>query len=215
MSESEVVDAPLPQLPHHPPSAAWLASSVAAALEPGLPIIDCHHDFFPDSWGGYLLADLLEDLQSGHSIRSTVYVQCGWHYRERGPDALRPIGESEAVVVLAKDAAVRPPHPEIAAAIVAYAELGGLGTTVFGFDFSTHPTPPSSQALTDAWRPLMEPVIELFGAQRCMFESNYPVDRGAAGYGVVWNAFKRLAAGATPEQKALLFHDTATRMYRL
>jgi predicted TIM-barrel fold metal-dependent hydrolase len=94
-------------------------------------------------------------------------------------------------------------------------KLGGLGTTVCGFDFCLRPTPPSSQELADAWRPIFDPVIELFGPQRCMFESNFPVDRAAASYGVVWNAFKRLAAGASAEHKALLFHDTAARVYRL
>ena len=68
-------------------------------------------------------------------------------------------------------------------------KVGGLGTAVFGFDFAGRPTPPSSRQLADAWRPIVEPVLDLFGAQRCMFESNFPVDRSAAGYGVVWNAF--------------------------
>ena len=58
-------------------------------------------------------------------------------------------------------------------------------------------------------------MIELFGPQRCMFESNFPVDRGAASYAVVWNAFKRLASGASKEHKAMLFHDTAARVYQL
>jgi predicted TIM-barrel fold metal-dependent hydrolase len=57
--------------------------------------------------------------------------------------------------------------------------------------------------------------MELFGPERCMFESNYPVDRAAAGYGVLWNAFKRLTVGAGKEHRAMLFHDTAARVYRL
>lgn len=94
-------------------------------------------------------------------------------------------------------------------------KVGGLGTAVFGFDFAGRPTPPSSRQLADAWRPIVEPVLDLFGAQRCMFESNFPVDRSAAGYGVVWNAFKRLAVGATAAEKKALFHDNAARVYRL
>ncbi|MBP6899950.1 MAG: amidohydrolase family protein [Burkholderiaceae bacterium] len=94
-------------------------------------------------------------------------------------------------------------------------KLGGLGTAVFGYDFAAQPRPPSSQQLAQAWRPLIEPVIETFGAERCLFESNFPVDRGAAGYGVVWNAFKRLAAAASEHERALLFHGTASRVYRL
>lgn len=94
-------------------------------------------------------------------------------------------------------------------------KLGGLGTSVFGFDFAARAQPPTSQQLADAWRPLIEPVIDRFGAERCFFESNFPVDRGAAGYSVVWNAFKRLAAAASAHERAQLFHGTATRVYRL
>jgi predicted TIM-barrel fold metal-dependent hydrolase len=94
-------------------------------------------------------------------------------------------------------------------------KLGGLGTAVFGFDFSSRATPPSSQELAAAWRPFVEPVLELFGPGRCLFESNFPVDRSSAGYGVVWNALKRLASGATAEHKRMLFHDNAARLYRI
>ncbi|RYY68272.1 MAG: amidohydrolase, partial [Comamonadaceae bacterium] len=59
------------------------------------------------------------------------------------------------------------------------------------------------------------PCLDAFGADRCMFESNFPVDRSNGGYGVVWNAFKRIAAGASAGEKAALFHDTAARTYRL
>jgi L-fuconolactonase len=334
------------QLPTLQPSPAWLAASVEEALEPELPIIDCHHHL-SEHWGGYLLPELLRDTGSGHSIRATVYVQCGWHYRSSGTETLRPLGETEAVVLLAEQADAIPSAPKVAAGIVGYADLclgdavdeiltaqvvagkgrlrgirnsaarhpdfkhgvlprpiphlyaepsfrrgykylqrhglsfdawiyhpqlpdvidlaasfpdvplildhmggvlgagpyqgrrsdavrellpmlrqlaqhpnvfvklGGLGTTVCGFDFCLLPTPPSSQTLADAWRPVLEPVIELFGPERCMFESNFPVDRASAGYGVVWNAFKRLASGASPQHKTMLFHDNAARIYRL
>jgi L-fuconolactonase len=61
----------------------------------------------------------------------------------------------------------------------------------------------------------METCIETFGPSRCMFESNFPVDKGMCSYPVVWNAFKRLAAGCSADEKAALFHGTATRFYRL
>ncbi|MCA0242346.1 MAG: amidohydrolase family protein [Proteobacteria bacterium] len=346
MNEPARDDGNPPLLPHVQPDAAWLAASVEAALEPALPIIDPHHHF-SEHWGGYGLDDLLRDAGSGHDVRATVYVQCGWRCRSGGPEALRAVGETEAVVALAEAAAARPGAPAVAGAIVGHAELrlgdavdevlaaqveagrgrfrgvrnsgawhaafrhgvlarplpglyadaafrrgyaclrrhglsfdawvyhpqlvevaelaaafpdtplvldhvggvlgagpyrgrrdaalaewwpqmqrlarcpnvsvklGGLGTSVFGFDFAAQLQPPTSEQLAAAWRPLFEPVIELFGAGRCMFESNFPVDRGAAGYGVVWNAFKRLAAGASTAEKALLFHDTARRVYRL
>jgi predicted TIM-barrel fold metal-dependent hydrolase len=61
----------------------------------------------------------------------------------------------------------------------------------------------------------METSIEAFGAKRCMFESNFPVDKGMCSYPVLWNAYKRLTAGASVEERVALFHDTASRVYRL
>jgi predicted TIM-barrel fold metal-dependent hydrolase len=82
-------------------------------------------------------------------------------------------------------------------------------------DYGRAPAPPTSAQLADFWRPYIEPCIELFGAERCTFESNFPVDRMGIGYAALWNAFKRLAAGASPSEKAALFSGTARRVYRL
>ncbi|WP_120010165.1 amidohydrolase family protein [Teichococcus vastitatis] len=94
-------------------------------------------------------------------------------------------------------------------------KLGGLGMTVNGFGFEREAVPPGSEHLARAWRPYVEFCIEAFGAQRCMFESNFPVDKGSCSYAVLWNAFKRLAAGASAEEKVALFSGTAIRVYRL
>lgn len=94
-------------------------------------------------------------------------------------------------------------------------KIGGLGTTVFGFDHVNRQEPPSSEQLAQAWRPVVEETIARFGVQRCMFETNFPVDRASGSYGVVWNAFKRIAASASPSEQAALFHDNAARIYRL
>jgi L-fuconolactonase len=75
--------------------------------------------------------------------------------------------------------------------------------------------PPSSQEVADAWRPWLETSIELFGAGRCMFESNFPVQKRWSSYAVTWNAFKLIAAGASAEEKAALFAGTAARVYRV
>jgi predicted TIM-barrel fold metal-dependent hydrolase len=83
------------------------------------------------------------------------------------------------------------------------------------FDFYRQPTPPSSQMLADAFKPWVETCIDLFGAERCMFESNFPVDKISSGYGVLWNAFKRLAANASASEKTALFSGTAARVYRI
>jgi predicted TIM-barrel fold metal-dependent hydrolase len=94
-------------------------------------------------------------------------------------------------------------------------KLGGLAMVFLNFDSCLSKTPASSEQLAREWGPYIETCIEAFGAHRCMFESNFPVDRSGAGYGVVWNAFKRLAAGASAEDKARLFHDNAKSIYRL
>jgi predicted TIM-barrel fold metal-dependent hydrolase len=96
-----------------------------------------------------------------------------------------------------------------------HVKLGGLGMAVIGFDFHEKPRPPSSDELATAWRPFLQTTIELFGADRCMFESNFPVDKGMFSYAVAWNAFKRIASGASAAEKRALFHDTAARFYRL
>ncbi len=70
-------------------------------------------------------------------------------------------------------------------------KLGGLGMRINGFGFEAGASPPSSEDLARAWRPYIETCIDAFGPARCMFESNFPVDKGSYGYGTVWNAFKR------------------------
>uniref|UniRef100_E1THI8 Amidohydrolase 2 n=1 Tax=Burkholderia sp. (strain CCGE1003) TaxID=640512 RepID=E1THI8_BURSG len=94
-------------------------------------------------------------------------------------------------------------------------KLGGAGLNVFGFAFASRATPPSSEELAAAWRPYFETCIELFGAKRCMFESNFPVDKGMFSYAVLWNAFKRLAHSMSADEKTALFSGTAAAAYRL
>jgi L-fuconolactonase len=94
-------------------------------------------------------------------------------------------------------------------------KLGGLTMYVSGFDFHRRAKPPGSEELAQTWRPYIETCMEAFGANRCMFESNFPVDKGMCSYLVLWNALKRLAAGASAEEKTALFAGTAMRVYRL
>jgi len=75
--------------------------------------------------------------------------------------------------------------------------------------------PLSSEEIAAAWRPYVEVCLEQFGAKRCMFESNFPVQKRWCSYAVFWNACKRLATGASPDEKAALFSKTAARVYRL
>jgi predicted TIM-barrel fold metal-dependent hydrolase len=103
----------------------------------------------------------------------------------------------------------------LAACPNACVKLGGLGMRMGGFGFHEQPEPPSSEALAAAWRPYVETCIDAFGASRCMFESNFPVDKGSYGYPVFWNACKLLAKGASKTEKTDLFAGTAARFYRL
>ncbi|MDP3490710.1 MAG: amidohydrolase family protein [Phenylobacterium sp.] len=94
-------------------------------------------------------------------------------------------------------------------------KIGGLAMPFAGFDSFLADPPATSEVLAQEWRPYVETAVEAFGATRCMFESNFPVDAGTCDYATLWNAFKRLAAGASDDEKAALFHDTAKRTYRL
>jgi predicted TIM-barrel fold metal-dependent hydrolase len=94
-------------------------------------------------------------------------------------------------------------------------KLGGLGMAMGFFDFYRRPVPPGSAELAEAYRPWVETTIDLFGVDRCMYESNFPVDKITSGYGVLWNAFKRISAGASPSEKKALFSGTAARIYKL
>ena len=94
-------------------------------------------------------------------------------------------------------------------------KLGGLGMLFGMFDFHTRETPPSSEDLARAYRPYIDTCIAAFGPNRGMFESNFPPDGVSSSYAVLWNAFKRLAANFSAEEKAKLFSDTAKRVYRL
>jgi predicted TIM-barrel fold metal-dependent hydrolase len=92
-------------------------------------------------------------------------------------------------------------------------KLGALPIRLSGGDTPKRDTPPDSGEVAAAWRPWIETSIELFGASRCMFESNFPVQKRWCSYGVVWNAFKRLSIGASAAEKAALFAGTASRVY--
>lgn len=321
----------------------WLALSAEEAIEPDRPIIDPHHHLWGRRGERYLGPELLADMRSGHTVVATVFVECMAEYRTHGPEALRPVGETEFVEAVARDIghgvcagivgfadlmlgagvdevlaahlkaapdrfrgirhaagwdasdAIRnshtdpPPglltdktfrsgarglaaagltfdawlfHPQVPeltefaralpdltivfnhfagplgigpyqgrrAEIFAQwrrdvadlatcpnvvAKLGGINMPVNGFGWHKRETPPSSDDLVAATRGYYDHAIECFGPQRCMFESNFPVDKASCSYSVLWNAFKKIAAGCSESEKAALFHDTAARVYRL
>ena len=332
----------------------WLALTPEEALEPELPICDPHHHFWDFRWERipyqrYLLHELAADLNGGHNVRSTVFVEARSMYRPGGPEELRPVGEVEFVQGLAaagdtglygpaKAAAaivghanlnlgegVRPvlealraaspnrfrgirhsvtwdPHPEVENTAAYRAEgqmrsdafragarvlagmgltlegwmffpqmreladfaravpeltiilnhiggllregpyagrdeevlaewrqgiaaaascpnvvvkLGGIGMPRTGFDWHARGKPAGSEELAADMRPLVEYCIEQFGPARCMFESNFPVDKVSYSYTVMYNAFKRLTTQYTASERADMFHDVAARVYRV
>lgn len=332
--------------------ADWLQLTPETALEPAIPICDSHHHIWahrhePLAYQRYLLPDLSSDIRnSGHNVRSTVFIEVKAFYRPDGPAAMQPVGEVEHVNGLANDAASgKYGLTKIAAAIVGHADLklgdrvapvlealqeaspgrfrgirhsagwdtstelvkrdikgvmatvqyragarvlakmgltldnslyhpqlheladlasavpeltivlnhigglvrvgpyanrdetvladwrsglaavaacpnvvlklGGVGQSRFGFDWHTRNKPMGSEALAEVLAPLMHYCIEKFGPERCMFESNFPVDKASYSYTVVFNAFKRLSKGYSASERAALFHDTAARVYRI
>ena len=332
----------------------WLALTPEPPLEPDLPICDPHHHFWDFRteripYQRYLLHELADDMNSGHNVRSTVFVEARAMYRDGGPEEMRPVGEVEFVQGLAAASAsglygpgraaaaivghanlllgdrVEPvlqalqaaspnrfrgirhsvtwdPHPEVentaaynmqgqlanndfrAGArvlarmgfslegwmffpqlpelaefakavpdltiilnhiggllrvgpyanrddevlatwrngIAAVAEcpnvvmkLGGIGMPRTGFDWHTRTKPIGSEELAESMAPFMTYCIEQFGPNRCMFESNFPVDKVSYSYNVMYNAFKRLSANYTATERTAMFHDTAARVYRI
>jgi len=331
--------------PHVAVRQGWLDATQEPVLDAPWPIIDPHHHIWHRPHERYTPEDLADDLNGGHNITDTVFVQCRSMYRMDGPSALHPVGETQFVNTVA-EAALAHGGPRIAAGIVSMADLmlgdevlpvleahlaaaparlrgirnmttshpeivssfgrippqrlldpvfqrgfshlaplglsydvwayhtqlgevrqlaarfpdtsiildhiggplglgpfrgqreavfaewssairelvacpnvtvklGGFGMHLLGFDFHKEASAPDSQALASAIRPYVETCIEAFGAQRCMFESNFPVDKGMFSYRVMWNAFKRLAMGATAAERGALFSGTAARVYRL
>lgn len=327
-------------------SPAWYSTPSEPVLDPERRIIDAHFHF-SDHWAGYGLEDQLQDAGIGHRVNATIFMQVGWKYRTSGPEHLRPVGETEAVVALAEEALSRAAATEVAAGIVGYADLclgdaveevlaahveagkgrfrgirasaarnesfrfgvlplppmglysfpefragirrltamnlvfdawvyhpqlqevidlaravpdativldhvggilgvgsyaqrrheafdewrksikllaacpnvsvkiGGYGIAMFGHKSELLASPPSSAVLADTWRPSAEEVINAFGSNRCMFESNFPVDRSSGSYATVWNAFKRISAAASEDEKNDLFSATAARVYQI
>lgn len=94
-------------------------------------------------------------------------------------------------------------------------KLGGFGMPLGGRDWHERDAPPGSEEIASVMGPWYLHCIEQFGADRCMFESNFPVDKVSVSYTVLWNAFKRMVEGFSASEKAALFRDTAVRAYRV
>ena len=96
-----------------------------------------------------------------------------------------------------------------------HVKIGGLGMRINGFGFERGEDPPSSEHLAETWRPYVETCIEAFGLRRCVFESNFPVDKGSYSYSACWNAFKRLTQGMSASDRNAMFRGNAERLYAI
>ena len=94
-------------------------------------------------------------------------------------------------------------------------KLGGMGMPANGFDWHTRTQPIGSEELAESIAPFMNYCIEQFGPERCMFESNFPVDKVSFSYNIMYNAFKRLSKDYSATERAAMFHDTAARVYKI
>jgi predicted TIM-barrel fold metal-dependent hydrolase len=94
-------------------------------------------------------------------------------------------------------------------------KLGGVGSLRSGYDWHERAVKPSSTELAQVLKPYFEHCIDRFGAERCMLESNFPVEKLSNSYVNLWNGFKRITRNYSAGERAALFHDTAARVYRI
>lgn len=94
-------------------------------------------------------------------------------------------------------------------------KFGGLGMALAGFGWHKRDKWPVISDYVQAWRPYFDVCLELFGPERIMFESNFPVDRKGCDYGSLWSAFLGLADNLSDSERDALFFSTARRVYRL
>jgi len=103
----------------------------------------------------------------------------------------------------------------VAACSNVFAKLGGLAMPDNGFGWHERSTPPSSDEFVEAQGRYYQHAIKCFGPDRCMFESNFPVDRLSLSYRVLWNGLKKMTLDFSEADKNLLFSGVARRVYRL
>jgi len=163
------------------------------------------YDLSFDAWCYHHQIPQLTDLARAHPDVPIIFDHFG------GPLGIGPYEGKRAEILeqWRKDVA------ELAKCENVYAKIGGVAMAVNGFGFHKNAKPATSDELMDATRAYYDHSIEVFGPERCMFESNFPVDKVSVSYAVLWNAFKKMAAGYSEAEKTWLFHDTAKKAYRL
>ena len=158
-----------------------------------------------DAWLLHPQIGELTDLARAFPNTQIVLDHCG------GPAGTGQYANRREEIFATWKASIR----EIARCPNVVVKLGGLAMCLLGYDFHERAMPPSSEELATAWRPYIETCIEAFGAERAMFESNFPPDKGQCSYQVIFNAFKRIAASLSETERDALFSKTAMKVYRL
>jgi predicted TIM-barrel fold metal-dependent hydrolase len=158
-----------------------------------------------DAWLFHPQISELTDLARAFPDTKIVLDHCG------GPIGIGSYANRREEIFAGWKASIR----EIEKCPNVVVKLGGLAMRLLGYDFHERAMPPSSEDAAAAWRPYIETCIEAFGPARCMFESNFPPDKGQCSYQVIFNAFKRIAAQYSEAEKTALFAKTATDFYRL
>ena len=162
-----------------------------------------------DSWGFHTQLEEVADLASAFPGLTIVMNHIG------GPMAYGPYeGQRETTVF---DTWLRGMQA-VAECSNVVVKVGGCGMPTYGFGHEQGDDgPPASDVLAAAWKPYFKHVVELFGAERCMFESNFPVDKVSCSYTSLWNAFKIIARELefSEDEKNALFYGTAARAYSL
>jgi L-fuconolactonase len=104
---------------------------------------------------------------------------------------------------------------ELAGCSNVYVKIGGLAMEIYAYGLTRQPKPINSITLAEIIKPYCLWCIEKFGVNRCMFESNFPIDKQQLAYAVLWNAFKRITKDFSTAERQALFHDAAFKAYRI
>ena len=156
-----------------------------------------------DAWLFYPQLDELAALAAAVPQATIVLGHCGGLLGTRAYSGANNFSHWKARVI------------EVAKRPNVLMKLGGLANDRTGFGFQSRPGRPTEAELIATWSPYIITCIEAFGADRCMFESNFPVDKCAADYGTLWTVYKKIAAGASADEKTALFSGTARQTYKL
>jgi len=164
-----------------------------------------HHDLQFEAWCYHTQLGELVELARAFPATPVVLDHVG------GPVGVGPYAGRRQEIFVQWQVGIR----ALAACSNVVVKLGGLAMPVNGFGWENRRRAPGSEEVAAAFAPYFHYCIEQFGVERCMFESNFPVDKVSCSYTVVWNAFKRIASTYSAAQQDALFHDNALRVYSL